>query len=118
MMSERPTAEGEPSSAPAIAHEKPLRESLADSSVLLWYATREGKDVSPETVQHIVAAQSVLNAAVRDPTVEGQFWVAFRNLAMAVRPVSVDSILATYSYPFGDHNRPGGRPGWRGWWPA
>jgi hypothetical protein len=97
------------------AHEKPLRESLEDASVLLWYATREGKPVSKETVEHIVAAQWLLSTKNRDPEVEGQFWVAFRDLATAIRPVSVDSILATYSYPFGDHGRPDERIGWRAW---
>jgi hypothetical protein len=56
-----------------------------------------------------------LNTRNRDPEVEGQFWVAFRDLATAIRPVSVDSILATYSYPFGDHGRPEHRSGWRAW---
>jgi hypothetical protein len=101
--------------AQSAAHEKPLRESLEDASVLLWYATREGKPVSKETVEHIVAAQWLLNTRNRDPEVEGQFWVAFRDLATAIRPVSVDSILATYSYPFGDHGRPEHRSGWRAW---
>ena len=98
-------------------HEKPLRESLEDASVLLWFATREGKPVSKETVAHIVEAQSMLREKRRDPEVEGQFWIAFRDLAMAIRPVSVDSILATYSYPFGDHGRPSEQAsGWRSWW--
>jgi hypothetical protein len=102
----------------SAAHEKPLKESLEDASVLLWYATREGKPVSRETVEHIVAAQFMLSRKSRDPEVEGQFWVAFRDLATAIRPVSVDSILATYSYPFGDHGRPDRRTGWRTWWSA
>jgi hypothetical protein len=103
----------------SAAHEKPLRESLEDASVLLWFATREGKPVSKETVEHIVQAQSMLSERRRDPEVEGQFWVAFRDLATAIRPVSVDSILATYSYPFGDHGRPSEHPvGWRAWWGA
>jgi hypothetical protein len=100
----------------SAVHEKPLRESVEDASVLLWYATREGKPVSKETVEHIVAAQAVLSTKTRDPEVEGQFWIAFRDLATAIRPVSVDSILATYSYPFGDHGRPERRRGWRAWW--
>ncbi len=58
----------------------------------------------------------MLSRKSRDPQVEGQFWVAFRDLATAIRPVSVDSILATYSYPFGDHGRPERRAGWRAWW--
>jgi hypothetical protein len=35
--------------------------------------------------------------------------VALRELAAAVKPASVDSILATYSYPFGDRRRTGKR---------
>ena len=116
MATEYSAAASDGSWAHSAAHEKPLRESLEDASVLLWYATREGKPVSKETVEHIVAAQSVLSTKSRDPEVEGQFWVAFRDLATAIRPVSVDSILATYSYPFGDHARPEHRTGWRAWW--
>jgi hypothetical protein len=102
----------------STAHEKPLRESLDDASVLLWYATREGKNVSDQTVQHIVRAQSVLNSEARDPVVESLFWAAFRDLATAVQPVSVDSILATYSYPFGEQSRNAKHPGsWLAWWP-
>src|SRR5919106_1850070 len=114
---EQTTAASEESWIKSAACEKPLRESLEDASVLLWYATREGKPVSKETVEHIVAAQAMLSKRSRDPDVEGDFWIAFRDLATAIRPVSVDSILATYSYPFGDHGRPDERhTGWRAWW--
>jgi hypothetical protein len=117
MATEQTTAASEESWVKSAAHEKPLRESLEDASVLLWYATREGKPVSKETVEHIVAAQAMLSTRSRDPDVEGDFWIAFRDLATAIRPVSVDSILATYSYPFGDHGRPDERhTGWRAWW--
>ena len=61
----------------------------------------------------------MLSEKSRDPEVEGQFWVAFRDLATAIQPVSVDSILATYSYPFGDHGRSSEySTGWRAWWAA
>lgn len=118
MATEPSAAANEEPLAPSTAHEKPLRESLEDASVLLWYATREGKPVSKETIAHIVQAQLVLSKKNRDPEVEGQFWAAFRDLATAIRPVSVDSILATYSYPFGDHGRPERRTGWLTWWPG
>jgi hypothetical protein len=119
MATEQPTAASGESWGHSAAHDRPLSESLEDASVLLWFATREGKPVSNETVAHIVAAQSVLSEKRRDPEVEGQFWVAFRDLATAVQPVSVDSILATYSYPFGDHGRSGEQPtDWRAWWAA
>jgi hypothetical protein len=118
MATEISAAASKESRAQPAGHEKPLRESLEDASVLLWYATREGKAVSKETVEHIVAAQAVLSTKSRDPEVEGQFWVAFRDLATAIRPVSVDSILATYSYPFGDHGRPEHHTGWRAWLPG
>jgi hypothetical protein len=116
MATDRSTATSEQPWVDSAMHEKPLRESLEDASVLLWYATREGKPVSNETVEHIVAAQAMLSAKTRDPKLEGQFWVAFRDLATAIRPVSVDSILATYSYPFGDRRRSGARQtGWLSW---
>lgn len=90
---------------PSAAYEKPLGESLEDASVLLWYATREGKEVSEKALRDIVEAQAVLAGGTRNPEVEGRFWVALRDLATVVQPATVDSILATYSYPFGDYNR-------------
>jgi hypothetical protein len=88
---------------PTAAYEKPLRESLEDASVLLWYATREGKQLSREAISDIVEAQSTLTPGTRNAEVEGRFWAALRELAAAVKPASVDSILATYNYPFGHH---------------
>jgi hypothetical protein len=105
----QPTAENGDAGAPSGAQEKPLRESLEDASVLLWYATREGKQVSKETIGDIVEAQSSLIPGTRNPPLESRFWVALRELAAAVQPASVDSILATYSYPFGDYGRSGKR---------
>jgi hypothetical protein len=93
----------------SAAYEKPLRESLEDASVLLWYAAREGKQVSKETIGDIVDAQSKLRAGIRDKDVEGKFWAAFRELAAAVKPASIDSILATYSYPFDCHHSKSGK---------
>ena len=90
---------------PPASYEKPLGESLEDASVLLWYATREGKEVSEKVLRDIVQAQLVLSEGTRNPEMEGRFWVAFRDLATVVQPATVNSILATYSYPFGDYNR-------------
>ena len=42
MMTGQPTADYSDAETPSVAQEKPLRESLEDASVLLWYATREG----------------------------------------------------------------------------
>ena len=119
MPTERPTSESQDAGASSEAYERPLRESLEDSSVLLWYASREGKQVTEKTINDIVLAQSVLGPRTRDPCVEGRFWAAFRELAAAVYPASIDSILATYSYPFGDHSNKTDkrRLGWRAWRP-
>jgi hypothetical protein len=108
MTTEPPATEGESASAP-LAAEKPLKESLEDASVLLWYATREGKEISKEAISDIVFAQSSLGAGTRCAEVEGRFWGALRELAAAVKPASIDSILATYSYPFGQHGESGKR---------
>ena len=93
----------------SAAHEKPLEESLEDASVLLWYATREGKSVSKQSISDIVVAQSSLGPGTRNPELEGRFWAALRELGAAVKPASVDSILATYSYPFGHQVESGKR---------
>jgi hypothetical protein len=58
MTTERPTSESQDAGASSEAYEKPLRESLEDASVLLWYATREGKQVSGKALKDIVQAQS------------------------------------------------------------
>jgi hypothetical protein len=109
MTTERPTAEDEKPWAHSAAHEKPLKESLEDASVLLWYATREGKSVSKQSISDIVVAQSSLGPGTRNPELEGRFWAALREVGAAVKPASVDSILATYNYPFGHQVESGKR---------
>jgi hypothetical protein len=96
MHTEPPTAESVDAGAPAGAQAK-LEESLGDASVLLWFATREGKEVGDGVLRDIVNAQSKLKEGAPDPRVEGSFWMAYRDLAKAVRPASVDSILATHT---------------------
>jgi hypothetical protein len=93
---------------PSAAQERPLKESLGDASVLLWFATREGKEVDDEVLRDIVRAQATLRDGP-NPEVEGIFWTAYRKLAKAVQPASIDSILATYSYPFGYHHAATGK---------
>ena len=68
-----------------------------------------GKQTRKGTIGDIVEAQSSLGGGARNSEVEGRFWVALRELAAAVQPASVNSILATYSYPFGDHGKSGKR---------
>ncbi len=96
---------GDAAAAPATAQERALGEALEDASVLLWYATREGKPVADKTVDDIVTARSALDGGASSAGVEARFWVAFRELAGVVQPVSVDSILATYGDPFGTRPR-------------
>ncbi len=105
MTTEPPSAQSQDAGASSEAHDKPLRQSLADASVLLWYATREGKPVSEKVLKDIVLAQSTLTSGIRNPTLEGRFWGALRELAAAVKPASVELILATYSDLFDDHHR-------------
>lgn len=108
MTSEPPDAGSLEDGAPSAAQERPLKESLGDASVLLWFATREGKDVDDQVLRDIVRAQSTLRDGP-DPEVEGVFWTAYRKLAKAVQPASIDSILSTYSYPFGYHHTTTGK---------
>jgi hypothetical protein len=103
LTTESPSAGSLEAGAPSAAQERPLKESLGDASVLLWFATREGKEVDDEVLRNIVTAQSTLREGP-NPEVEGTFWTAYRKLAKAVQPASIDSILATYSYPFGYHH--------------
>jgi hypothetical protein len=79
----------------------PLRQSINDAQVLLWYATREGKTFPAEIVQTIADTDALLNSGKRDTALESRFWPAFRDLAAAMQPVTVDSVGATYGYPFG-----------------
>lgn len=85
--------------------QKPLLESIDDAGILLWYAAREGKNLSDDSINDIVLAQSALSADKIDVDIERRFWIALRKLGETVRPASVDSILATYSYPFGVNGR-------------
>jgi hypothetical protein len=110
MLTEPSAPETKHAKAPSAAQEKPLHESLEDASLLLWFATREGKEVDDEVLRDIVRAQSALRGGAQDPEVEGTFWTAYRKLAKAVQPASIDSILSTYNYPFGYHH---GRTGKR-----
>jgi hypothetical protein len=109
MPTEPPAAETKHAKAPSAAQEKPLHESLEDASVLLWFATREGKEVDDPVLRDIVRAQSELRGGVCDAEVEGSFWAAYRKLAKAVQPPSIDSILSTYNYPFGYHHSKTGK---------
>ena len=52
---------------PSPADDLALRESLEDARVLLWYATREGKQLPEEMVQTIVDAQSLLRPGPARP---------------------------------------------------
>jgi hypothetical protein len=108
MATER-TTDGEAAEPSSAAPGTTLRESLEDADILLWYTTREGKQISEKAIEDIVRAQSLLGTGERNPEVEAQFWVAFRELATAARPASIDSILATYSYPHGNYGRSGRR---------
>ena len=104
MNTKRSTRESEDAGVPPAAYEMPLKELLGDASVLLWFATREGKEVDDSVLKAIVTAQGTLREGVRDPKIEGNFWTGYRKLAKAVQPASIDSILATYGYPFGYHH--------------
>jgi hypothetical protein len=101
MPEERPTEASEYAGTPSAGQEKPLHESLDDATILLWFATREGKEVEDSVVRDIVKAQSELRGGGRNAAVEGRFWTAYRKLAKAVQPVSIESILANYGYLFG-----------------
>jgi hypothetical protein len=79
----------------------PLRQSINDAQVLLWYATREGKTFPAEIAQTIADTDALLNSGKRDTALESRFWSDFRDLAAAMQPVTVDSVGATYGYPFG-----------------
>ena len=81
-----------------------LEQSRTDAGVLLWFATREGKKVAERVLSNIVNAQSQLNSPQRTALVEARFWTAYRDLAAAVKPASVESILSTCSsHPFRDY---------------
>ena len=97
-----------PQGSKAQPDDPPLIQSIDDAQVLLSYATREGKTFPDEMVQTIVEAQTLSSrASIPEPELESRFWLAFRNLAAAVRPVSVDSIIATYGNPFGASKKRG-----------
>lgn len=91
--------------AGARSPDGPLREALEDAKVLLWFATRDGRPVDDAVLSDLVCARSKLTSEGHDPDVEGTFWTAYRKLAAAVKPASVESILSTCKHPFGDYGQ-------------
>jgi hypothetical protein len=100
-------AEGVKSEAAVGADEDALETSRRDARVLLWFATRDGKKVGETVLQNIVTADSDLRDKERTSGNEAKFWTAYRDLAAAVKPASVESILSTCEHPFGDRDPAG-----------
>jgi hypothetical protein len=101
-------AEEAKSEAALGANEDPLESSRKDARVLLWFASRDGNKKVAETVlQDVVTAESNLREKDRTSDNEAKFWTAFRDLAAAVKPASVESILSTCQHPFGKHGPTG-----------
>jgi hypothetical protein len=88
--------------------EDPLESSRRDARVLLWFAGRDGNKRVAETVlQDVVTAEANLREKDRTSDNESKFWTAYRDLAAAVKPASVESILSTCQHPFGRHGPTG-----------
>jgi hypothetical protein len=87
--------------------EDALATSRQDAQVLLWFAARAGKKVEPKVLESMVTADSDLTAKGRKSGTEARFWTAYRDLAAAVKPASVESILSTWKHPFGEHGQEG-----------
>ena len=97
-------ADGRTSEAAVQAHADALETSRKDARVLLWFATREGRKLDKKVLQDVVDAESKLS---NTPTSEDEvkFWTAYRDLAAAVQPASVESILSTCEHPFDKQGR-------------
>ena len=79
--------------------EEPFREAVREAQLLLYYASRRGIELDASIVTKTVeAAYSLKKGADITATrqIEEDFWPAFQELAKAVRPITIDSVKATY----------------------
>jgi hypothetical protein len=87
-----------------------------DANALLWFATRGRKPVSNETVDAHCRGSVGVEREETGPR-DRRTVLGCVPRPRQSKPLSVDSILATYSYPFGGHGRPSEHStGWRAWW--
>ena len=98
-------AEEVKSEAAVRANGDALETSRRDARVLLWFATRFGKNVGATVLDSIVTAESDLRDNRLSSGNESKFWTAYRDLAAAVKPASVESILSTCEHPFREHDQ-------------
>ena len=98
-------AEEVKSEAAVRANGDALETSRRDARVLLWFATRFGKNVGATVLDSIVTAELDLRDNRLSSGNESKFWTAYRDLAAAVKPASVEFILSTCEHPFREHDQ-------------
>ncbi len=71
-----------------------LKEAILDAERLLSYASESGIELDPKYIKAIITAKK--NNQVNEWTEQDEidFWIAFKTLAKAVSPVSIDSLRA------------------------
>lgn len=84
---------GDPESK--VAPHKRLEEAIRQARSLMAYLCERGRDVDVDCIQVIVEAADQYDKGAWTPDLEVRFWNAFRVLAAAAAPVSVESIAAT-----------------------
>jgi hypothetical protein len=72
-----------------------LSTALSDAELLLTHAVRDGMEIPPEIIDHLVLTRSLFTANTMTDAQEAQFWTAFGALSRLVSPVSVSSLRAT-----------------------
>jgi hypothetical protein len=82
-----------------------LEAALGDAELLLTHAVRDGMNVPPAIINHLVLTRSLFSATAMTDAQESQFWMAFGALSKLVCPVSVSSLRATM-----DSHAPATRP--------
>lgn len=90
---------GEQSNQIQSSAAKDVSEAVREAQLLLHFASSRGIRIEESIVKNTVEAADLYVAKVRSikatRQIEQEFWMSYRELASAVKPVSVESIKAT-----------------------
>lgn len=75
-------------------HEQ-LSEAVAHARLMLLHASEQGLDINPNLTRQIIKAKYLEKNNGWDEESETEFWQAFRDISQAIKPVNIDSIMAS-----------------------
>lgn len=88
----------ERSSSPISEHSthQVLQDAIGNSILLIMTASKIAVPLDEQVVTTIVAAKNAFEKGDLDTALESQFWAAYEQAAEDMKPVTIDSIKATY----------------------